>query len=62
MKSIKYAYKILVLVAVVGAGGFVWHHFTTNKTIEDLLQENEHLKSAINNLSKEDQIGYVKVL
>ena len=62
MKSIKYAYKILVLVAVVGAGGFVWHHFTTNKTIEDLLQENEHLKSAINNLSKEDQIGYAKVL
>jgi hypothetical protein len=62
MKAIKYTYKILVLVAVVGAGGFVWHHFTTNRTIEDLLYENEQLKTAIHNLSKEDQIGYAKVL
>ena len=62
MKAIKYTYKILVLVAVLGAGGFFWHHFTTNKTIEDLLHENEQLKTAINNLSKEDQIGYAKVL
>ncbi|MDH4202852.1 MAG: hypothetical protein OEV87_08145 [Phycisphaerae bacterium] len=62
MKAIKYTYKILVLLAVLGAGGFFWHHFTTNRTIEDLLHENEQLKTAINNLSKEDQIGYAKVL
>ena len=62
MKAIKYTYKILVLLAVLGAAGFFWHHFTTNRTIEDLLHENEQLKTAINNLSKEDQIGYAKVL
>jgi hypothetical protein len=62
MKAIQYTYKILVLLAVVGTGGFLWHHFTTNKTIEDLLHENEELKTAISNLSQEDQIGYAKVL
>ncbi len=62
MKAIQYTYKILVLLAVVGAGVFFWHHFTTNKTIEDLLNENEELKTAITNLSQEDQIGYAKVL
>ena len=62
MKALKYSYRILVLVAVLGAGGFLWHHFTTNKTIEDLLHENEQLKTAINNLSREEQIGYAKVL
>ena len=62
MKAIQYTYKILVLLAVVGAGGFFWHHFTTDRTIEDLLNENEELKTAITNLSQEDQIGYAKVL
>jgi hypothetical protein len=62
MKAIQYTYKILVLLAVVGAGGFFWHHFTTNKTIDDLLNENEELKTAITNLSQENQIGYAKVL
>ena len=61
MKAIKYAYKILVLVVVVGAGGFFWHHFTTNKTIDQLLNENEELKSAISNLSRENKIGFAKV-
>lgn len=62
MKTIKYTYKILVLLAVVGAGGFFWRHFTTNKTIDQLLNENEELKTAITNLSRENQIGYAKVL
>ena len=62
MKAIKYTYKILFLLAVVGTGGFFWHHFTTNKTIDQLLNENEELKTAITNLSQENQIGYAKVL
>jgi len=62
MKAIKYTYKIMVLLAVLGAGGFLWHHFTTNKTINDLLNKNEELKTAITNLSQEDKIGYAKVL
>ncbi|MHC5102709.1 MAG: hypothetical protein ACYSOQ_04750, partial [Planctomycetota bacterium] len=62
MKAIKYIYKILVLVAVIGTGGFFWHHFTTNRTIDQLLKKNEELKTAITNLSQEDQIGYAKVL
>lgn len=62
MRAIKYAYKTLVLLAAVGAGGFFWFHFTTDRTIEELLVENEGLKAAISNLSEENQIGYAKVL
>ena len=62
MKAIQYTYKILVLLAVVGAGGFFWFNFTTDRTIEELLVENADLKAAINNLSQEDKIGYAKVL
>lgn len=62
MKAIKYTYKILVLLAVLGAGGFFWYRFTTNRTIEQLLRENEGLKTAISNLTQENQIGYAKVL
>lgn len=62
MKAIKYTYKILVLLAVVGTGGFFWRHFTTNETIDQLLNENEELRTAITNLSQENKIGYAKVL
>ena len=62
MKATNYTYKILVLLAVVGTGGFFWFHFTADRTIEELLLENEDLKAAISNLSEENQIGYAKVL
>lgn len=62
MKAIKYTYKVLVLLVAVGGAGFVWHHFTTNATIEDLLAKNEGLREAISNLTHEEQIGYAKVL
>ena len=62
MKSMKYLYKILVLLVVVAAGVFSWRHFTANRTIEQLLTENEGLKTAISNLNQENQIGYAKVL
>lgn len=62
LRMLKYAYKIAVLVVVIGAGVFLWYHFTTNRTIEELLTENQDLKSAIANLNQENQIGYAKIL
>lgn len=62
MKSTKYIYKILVVLVAVVSGAFVWRHFTANRTIEQLLTENTELKTAISNLSDENQIGYAKVL
>ena len=62
MKSIKYISRIFFLLAAVGAGGFLWHHFTTNKTIDQLLSENKELRTAITNLSQEEKIGYAKIL
>ena len=62
MKSIKYISRIFFLLAAVGAGGFLWHHFTTNKTIDQLLNENKELRTAITNLSQEEKIGYAKIL
>ena len=62
MKTLKYAYKILVVLLIAGGAGFVWHHVTTNQTIENLLAENQDLRDAISNLTQEEQIGYAKVL
>ena len=62
MKAIQYTYKILVLLAVAGAGGVFWFHSAADRTIEELLVENTDLRAAISNLSQEDQIGYAKVL
>ena len=52
----------LSVLVLLGAGAFLWHHMTTNRTIEDLLNENEGLRTAISNLSQQRQIGYAKVL
>lgn len=53
---------IVAVVVVAAAGFFLWRTFTVNRTIADLLNENEELKTAISNLSDERQIGYAKVL
>ena len=47
----------LIVLGLIG-GGF----FYGTKTLYDLLKENERLKEAITNLTREDQIGYAKVL
>ncbi len=53
----------IVGVAVIATAGFFsWRHFSVNRTIVDLLNENESLRTAISNLSDERQIGYAKVL
>jgi hypothetical protein len=53
----------LAVLAAAGTGGMVaWRHFFVNRTIEELLTENTHLKQAITHLSEETQIGYAKVV
>ena len=47
---------------MLAAGLFLWQHFSSDRTIEQLLSENLELKTAITNLSQEEQIGYAKVL
>jgi hypothetical protein len=47
----------LVVAGLLG-GGF----FFASKTLYDLLSENKRLKEAITNLTREEQIGYAKVL
>jgi hypothetical protein len=54
-------YIVTGLVLIAG-GAYLWRYFTVNRTIEDLLNENEELKTAISNLTDERQIGYAKVL
>jgi hypothetical protein len=49
-------------VVVLAAGFLLWQQFSGNRTIEQLLNENLELKTAITNLSQEEQIGYAKVL
>ncbi|MBL7214993.1 MAG: hypothetical protein ISS71_04880 [Phycisphaerae bacterium] len=59
---IKAGVKIVLAVILVAAGAFLWRYLAVNRTIEDLLNENEGLKTAISNLSQENQVGYAKVL
>ncbi len=47
----------LVLVAYLGRG-----FYYGAKTIHQLLAENKQLKKAITNLTREEQIGYAKVI
>ncbi len=49
-------------VVVLATGFLLWQQFSGNRTIEQLLNENLELKTAITNLSQEEQIGYAKVL
>jgi hypothetical protein len=54
--------KIVAGLVVVAAGVVGWMYFSGSRTIEQLLRENEGLKTAISNLTQETQIGYAKVL
>ena len=59
-------FKVVATLSVLGAVGtggmMAWRAMFTNKTIEELLTENTHLKQAIAHLSEETQIGYAKVV
>ena len=61
-KLIKTGMSFATVVVVAGAGIFLWRQGSSNRTIEQLLNENQELKTAITNLNEEDQIGYAKVL
>lgn len=50
---------ILFLVLMAGFGGIL---FYGSKSIHDLFLNNKQLKQAIANLTREDQIGYAKVI
>jgi hypothetical protein len=50
---------ILFLILMAGFGGLV---FYGSKSIHDLFANNRKLKQAIANLTREDQIGYAKVV
>ena len=59
---IKTGISFATVVIVAGAGIFLWRQVSSNRTIEQLLNENIELKTAITNLSQEDKIGFAKVL
>lgn len=59
---VKTTAKIVMALVVAGAGVVGWMYFSGSRTIEQLLRENEGLKTAISNLTQETQIGYAKVL
>ncbi len=50
---------ILFMIMMAGFGGAL---FYGSKSIHDLFENNKKLKLAIENLTREDQIGYAKVL
>jgi hypothetical protein len=54
--------KITIALLLFAGGGVFWHRMSADRTIDELLKENHHLKDAISNLSAETQIGYAKVL
>lgn len=53
------AVVILILIMMAGFGGAL---FYGSKTVHDLFENNKKLKVAIANLTREDQIGYAKVI
>ncbi|AQQ72560.1 hypothetical protein SMSP2_02950 [Limihaloglobus sulfuriphilus] len=54
--------RILILAAALALGAVLTYKITSNRTIEELLTQNRHLKQAISNLSHVEQIGYAKVV
>lgn len=53
---------LLALTGLAVLGVFSYATFYASRTIYDLLGENKDLRSAIGNLTHEDQIGYAKVI
>lgn len=54
--------KLSALILVAGALVAGWWFKEGTATIDDLLTKNEQLREAISNLTKEERIGYAKVI
>lgn len=54
--------KLFPIVLVAGALVAGWWFKKGTETIDDLLTKNEKLKEAISNLTKEEKIGYAKIV
>jgi hypothetical protein len=61
-KKLKAWPLILIGAAIVGLGYLARGPYRAIATIQELLAENKELKQALTNLSREDQIGYAKVI
>jgi len=61
-KTGKIFFRVLIILSIIMAIAFGGAVFYGSKSIHDLFKNNEKLKLAIANLTKEDQIGYAKVL
>ena len=60
--KIKITTLLLLVVVLVAAGYFGRGFFLREMTIHQLLNENKQLKTAITNLTTEEQIGFAKVI
>jgi hypothetical protein len=60
--KVKITTIVLLAAVLVTAGYFGRGYFLKELTIHQLLNENKELKSAITNLTAEEQIGYAKVI
>ena len=56
-------FPLLIIVAVLTGMAYLGRTpYKVVATIQELLAENKELKQALTNLSREDQIGYAKVI
>jgi hypothetical protein len=62
LKSITWLVRLLVLGGGAALGFLAWDRYFTNRTIQQLVAENGQLRTAIQNLTEETQIGYAKVV
>jgi len=61
-KKVRLLVYILVGICLVPFAYLGRGLYYSAKTIHELLAENKHLKQAITNLTREEQIGYAKVI
>jgi hypothetical protein len=61
-KKVKFVPLIVIAAAIAGVAYLGRTPYKAIATIHQLLTENKELKQALTNLSREDQIGYAKVV